>query len=261
MERGPVLIAVAATTLFGFAAGWALHTPDPCPVCEVCPPLPPPCPTCAEIPVPPPGTPTLEEVQAKVVSLEKSIAAKEKELAKVEKEADKAGDKRDEFAAKAKALAAELAALKAELTTVQEEKARLEVELGETKVALQDQIVQTTVAKEDAARWKNKSDGRAWDTFVNASKVTVCEKGNVKKLDECHDAVQAALPSNVRDAFVRCVASGQAEPSLVELPKDAQLPPHSIPLRLDKPITPKVWYVQLCDPDLPEAGERDEATP
>ena len=260
MERGPMILTVAATTLFGFAAGWAMHTPDPCPVCEVCPPPPPPCPVCEVAPEPEPGTPTLEEVQAKVVSLEKSIAAKQKELAKVEKEADKAGDKRDEYAARAKALAEELAALKSELTTVRAEKAQLEAELGTTKVALQEQVVQTTAAKEEASRWKNRADGRAWDTFVSNATVSVCEKGNEKKMDGCREAVAAALP-NAREAFIRCVASGQAEPALNELPKDASLPPHSIPLRLDKAFTSKTWYVQLCDPDLPEAGEGDEATP
>ncbi|MCA9488947.1 MAG: hypothetical protein KC621_03470, partial [Myxococcales bacterium] len=77
-------------------------------------------------------------------------------------------------------------------------------------------------------------------------------KGNRKKLGNCREVVHATLSSaDRRDAFAHCVRSGQATPMVRELDKGQVLPEFSSMLDEEQKQT-KGWYVEMCDPTLPE---------
>ena len=63
------------------------------------------------------------------------------------------------------------------------------------------------------------------------------------------------LQKDVRDRFVECVNTYQSTPLLVQGEKDVTLPPYAEWLNQDDRFTKKGWYIQFCDPTLPEAGE------
>lgn len=118
--------------------------------------------------------------------------------------------------------------------------------LRATESALAFQTSKTDAAKEDAL-------GQRWWRFIADSQLEICEKGNRKKLGACREVVQAHLKSNaVRDKFVHCVRSEQAVPSVGFLEKEASMPRFAQFIDQDDRIV-RDWYIQMCDPTLPEA--------
>jgi hypothetical protein len=118
-------------------------------------------------------------------------------------------------------------------------------QLAKTEEALVDQKEETTRAKEDAL--VNK-----WYRFINEAQLSICEKGNRKKLGACRETVENTLMNNVRrDKFAHCVRSAQASPTVRELAKGESLPDFSEMIDEEAKQT-KGWYVLFCDPTLPE---------
>lgn len=166
-----------------------------------------------------------------------------------------------EFEAQARKLAQELEAARDQLATVtrqlseaEEEKRVLQEALVRTssqlvvvEEQLQDQKLKTKAAETDAMQQK-------WWRFLADAQLSICEKGNRKKLGRCRETVQELLAApQVRNKVVHCVRSAQATPTVKQLEKEGKLPRYAMFIEEDSKIT-KDWYVQLCDPTLPEAS-------
>ncbi|MCB9688427.1 MAG: hypothetical protein H6738_20805 [Alphaproteobacteria bacterium] len=187
--------------------------------------------------------------QTKVAQLERTAAEKEGQVRELEERIARGAEA-------GKAQRAELERLKAELATTKEALAQAEVEkqrlLTDLKQTQQDLAVRTNerdVAREDAL-------ANRWQAFLNDAQLEICEKGNRKKMGNCREAVLASLSSDARQGkFSHCIRSGQAQPVVHERQGNADLPDFSEMLNEDEKLV-KGWYVEFCDPTLPE---RDDA--
>lgn len=154
----------------------------------------------------------------------------------------------------------ELQTTKEQLAIAMQQKESLEVEKAELVLALtrtEKKLQQTEVALgeqvELTEHYRFESLDHNFERFVHESQLAICERGNRKKLGDCRTVVQTLLvDAKVQDAFRHCVRSGQETPMVYELEKDARLPDFAGHLNESDRIV-KGWYVQLCDPTLPEA--------
>ena len=201
----------------------------------------------------------LDAANDRIHVLEARVADREVKVKSLETEMNRRADAGRSLARELEAAKAELAQVKMELEQVKAEKAQLEVELAETvqkleetEEALDEQIEMTGRAQEDALTNK-------WYRFLNDSQLEICERGNRKKLGRCRETVLAQLSLDARrDKFAHCVRSKQATPSVHELGRDEQMPTFAGYINQDEKVV-KDWYVQWCDPTLPEAdGFTDE---
>jgi hypothetical protein len=197
----------------------------------------------------------LEEAHEKVRNLSTDVASKEAQVAEMEAEMAQRSERGRAMVAELERAKAELAEMTVQLQEAVVEKERLFEELTvttakleETEVALEEQIVKTEHAQEDALTNK-------WYRFINDSQLEICEKGNRKKLGKCRETVTAKLTADVtRDKFAHCVRSRQATPAVRIIDKGASLPEFAEWIDNEDKIT-KDWYIDLCDPTLPEAED------
>lgn len=197
----------------------------------------------------------IQAAQERVMSLRDELETREKELADLRAERARAKEAGAEVAAKLRSMEAEISRLRAQLVEVTAERDGLMVELKQTVAKLDAQIRETEKYKAEAKKWKRKSTENAWRSFVAEAKVQICDKGTRKRHEVCHEAVDQALDAPVQDRFESCVDTWQAVPALVQAEsKKAELPTFAYALS-DKQFTSTGWYIQFCDPTLPEAGQ------
>ncbi len=197
----------------------------------------------------------LDEAHEKVRNLNTQMASKEAKVAELESEMKRRSDAGRALVAELERAKAELEDVKAKLVVAEEEKVRLVQELTvttamleETEEKLEEQVVKTERAQEDALTNK-------WYRFINDSQLEICEKGNRKKLGTCRETVVAVLTDDtIRNKFSHCVRSRQATPTVREIDKGATLPEFASFLNQEDRIV-KDWYIDLCDPTLPEAED------
>ena len=195
----------------------------------------------------------LDKANARIASLSAEVEQKNTVVENLEMEMARRSDAGRSMTLELEAARQELESLKMELVVVKQEKARIEVELAETVERLEDteqalgvQIQMTERAKEDAL--VNK-----WHRFINDAQLEICEKGNRKKLGQCRETVSAELGSaGVQKRFTHCVRSRQATPSVHEHEKGSTMPGFSRFINQEERVV-KDWYIQFCDPTLPES--------
>ena len=150
---------------------------------------------------------------------------------------------------------AEIEDLKIRLEEAETERDQLLNELKLTVLALDEQIVKTEQAKEVARVYKRKSVENLWAAFSAEAKLKICDRGSKRRHLKCHDAVDTALNVLVQDRFQECVNTFQATPLLLQAEKDEDLPMFAETLDDENRFLKKGWYIQYCDPTLPEAGD------
>lgn len=192
----------------------------------------------------------LEDAHEKVRELNTAVATKEAKVAELEAEMQRRAERGRAMVAELERAKAELAEMKVQLEEAEAEKERLYTELTITTAKLEEQIVKTENAREDALTNK-------WYRFINDAQLEICERGNRKKLGRCRETVQENLSiPELRDKFAHCVRSNQATPVVREIESRADLPEFAQWIDQDDKIT-KDWYIDLCDPTLPEAEDGD----
>ncbi len=203
----------------------------------------------------------LTGAQARVDTLQEQLAQRENEIEAMRAETEKNRARSAEATAKYREMEERLAEAEAQvedltmrLAMAEAERDEALVELKETVEALNDQIEQTESARKVARKYKRQSVRNLWAAFVAESKVAICDRGSRKRHAKCHAAVDEALGSSVKDRFTHCVNSNQATPALVKGDRKADLPTYASMLSEDSRFTNKGWYIQFCDPSLPEAG-------
>lgn len=219
-----------------------------------------------------------ELYEKKVLELEATLATKTEAAPKGGGSGSVPGMSRDqaaelnaraaEFEARARVLADELEMARNQLATVtrqlteardekriiEEALVRTATMLADTEQKLEVQVTKTQFAENDAMQQK-------WWRFLADAQLSVCEKGNRKKLGACRETVQARLSERTtQQRVIHCVRSKQATPTVNELEKDAKLPRYAVYIDQENKVT-KDWYIQLCDPTLPEASGLDSPMP
>ncbi|MEZ4318276.1 MAG: hypothetical protein R3F61_12270 [Myxococcota bacterium] len=148
----------------------------------------------------------------------------------------------------------QLASVTRQLSQAEDDKRQLQealvvtsTRLRETESKLAYQAGKTEEAKQDAMSQK-------WWRFIADSQLEICEKGSRNKMGRCREAVQSYLKTTpIRNKFVHCVRSEQATPAVAYLDNEDTMPRFAQFIDQDNKIV-RDWYVQLCDPTLPEAA-------
>lgn len=156
----------------------------------------------------------------------------------------------------------QLASVTRQLSVAEDEKRQLQEALVATSSRLRETEEQLEVKIGEAEEAKIDATEQKWWRFLADSQLEICEKGSRKKMGRCREAVQSYLKTNVvRNKFVHCVRSNQAVPAVDFLDRDETMPRFAEFMNQDDRIV-RDWYVQLCDPTLPEAvGIGDALTP
>jgi chromosome segregation ATPase len=194
----------------------------------------------------------LTAAQTKVADLERQAAEKEGKVKELESRIAKGAKAGGEMRQELERLKLELADTKQKLAVAEAEKERLLVELTDTKEELAETKEELVETKEQRDQAREDALYNRWQKFLAASQLEICDKGNRKKLGGCREAVTAALAIKARqDKFAHCIRSAQAQPMVHELQKDAALPQYAE--MMDEEVKQvKGWYVEFCDPTLPE---------
>lgn len=195
----------------------------------------------------------LADAQTRFKDLESTLAAKEAELAEAKKQVETDANRRAAAAKKWKEMEAEIEQLKAQLVVVEQERDELTVKLKETVQELNAQIKETERQRTRAEKYKSESQQNLWTTFEAQAKVEICDRGSRRRHEKCHEAVDQAVAS-FHDRFMICVDTYQATPTLIQAERGAELPQNAAWLNDDNRFTKRGWYIQFCDPTLPEAG-------
>ena len=195
-----------------------------------------------------------QDAHQKVVDLQAALEAREAELAEMKKSNEKDEAKRAAAAKRWKEMEAEIETLQAELTVAKQERDEALKELKETVWKLDAQIKETEKQRKRAEKYKAESHDNLWQAFEAEAKVEICDRGTKRRHEKCHEAVELALTPIIHERFMDCVDTYQSVPLLVQAEdKKAEMPQFAVGLSDDNRFTKKGWYIQFCDPTLPEA--------
>ena len=200
----------------------------------------------------------VQDAQDKVLELQAQLDAREAELKTMKDQGEKDDARRAAAAVKWKEMETEIEDLKTALATAVEERDEALVELKETVVALEKQIKETNYQRQRAEHFRDESHQNLWTTFLAEAKVSICGWGTPGRLDKCQEAVQEALIADVKGPFMECVDAQQATPILRKAERKDELPRFAVELSDDSRFTKRGWYIQYCDPTLPEADGLDD---
>jgi hypothetical protein len=194
----------------------------------------------------------IEKLSVDIDDLTHRIADRKKQAAHLEAEMDKRAGAGKKLWNQLQQVREELAVSMQQKEALEYEKAdlilsltRTETQLADTEEALDEQVELTEEYRFESIEYN-------FERFVNASQLTICEKGNRKKLGECRGTVTALMTNGVLEqTFTHCIRSGQETPEVKLMGKEEVLPEFSRFLdQQDKVV--KDWYIHLCDPSLPE---------
>lgn len=200
----------------------------------------------------------LWDAQDEVEDLAAELEAKRAELEtmKAEKVVDE--QKAAVAAKKWKEMEAEIERLETALETAETERDEALQELKVTVKALEGQIKETEKQRVRAEHFRDESHKNLWTSFKNETKVEICDRGTQRRHGKCHDTIDALLEARIKDRFMTCVEDNQATPMLLQAEdKDTRLPDFAdwLDPAKENRDTKKLWYVQFCDPTLPEASD------
>jgi len=258
----PVALAALAgigvlAGVLGFAGGYLSHSPEK-EVVEVVR-----APTAEELAALQVDSAEKDELslaQIKVAELERESAVKERKVMELEARIAKGAEAGARLREELRQVKEELEQTQVALAQAEEEKEELLVALRETTLQLEAteaELVVTKVQRDDA---REDALFNRWNDFVHSAQLEICDKGNRKRLGNCREAVMSTLASIERqNRFAHCVRSGQAQPTVAEVVKGEDLPEYA-ELIEENTKQVKGWFVDFCDPTLPERADNALAT-
>jgi len=201
-------------------------------------------------------TKDLEESKLKVGTLETRVSEKELEVTELKTEMKRRGKRGLALLQKLEQAQKELDSLQMELVQVRIERDDLQADLEETQGKLEVSEAELDQSREETKVAKEDSLINQWASFIGGSQLAVCEKGNRKKLGKCRGTVRNILGPAIREKFRHCVRSGQEAPALKQLTKDQKVPEYGMLLGNSTKAL-RYWYIQFCDPTLPEKEDNN----
>jgi len=222
----------------------------------------------------------LTRVKEQIGSLKNQVAAKEAEVAALRKEAAnrKSGKASGNSTTQKRVAALSQGQLDRELGRAREELAeavaqvkllsqvkdqlvdqltRAQQRLVKTEADLQAQVAITEALRDDSVELKDDVIVQRWFRMITEAQLDICEKGGKKKTEACREAVVGEI-TLVKREFVHCFRSNQATPAVLELQRGHALPHFARMLDQDNKLL-QGWYLQMCDPTLPERDLPDGA--
>lgn len=251
--------AAAIAALFAIVAGGVgvvaftlLDREEEAPLATASAPIPP-SDTAAAIPAPPDPAVAALEAQEEVEKLQQELTQAQEQILAFQE--DEAQDQVQAEAGRARRaeLNAEIDRLKGALAQAEAERDSLRAELASTLARLDEQIALTARVEEEREIWHAASDQNLWAAFVQSAKVELCDKGTRKAHGRCHETIGMVLTAEARADFDHCVRSKGAVPGLIQVADGAEAPAFSKPFPEGTRLGRKDWYIQYCDPTLPEA--------
>jgi hypothetical protein len=205
----------------------------------------------------------LAKVKDEIVALKAQVAEKEAEVVQLRSAATKQGkraissDGRN-YAGEPDKAREELAEARLQLTMMEEVKDQLVEQLTRTQERLAvvegeltEQVAIAEVLRDENGKLKDDVIVQQWFRFVTDAQLDVCESGSRKKTEDCRASVIGEI-SKIKREFVHCVRSEQATPMAKHLEKGASAPSFARMMDQDNKHL-EGWYLQMCDPTLPEA--------
>lgn len=194
----------------------------------------------------------LEAAQARVASLQGEIDARKAEL-------DQLRDARDEDLVRSDTrradLEREVARLRTRLGDAQAQRDDLS---GRLRVALADldrEIGANVETRRQVVALEAANTDNLWVAFTQSVKIEVCGQITERLRERCRERVDGWFDEGRQDRFASCVTEHETIPSLWRREGGA-LPDYGEPLDLG-PGRRQGWYVQFCNPTLPEAVVAD----
>lgn len=189
----------------------------------------------------------LDMATAQVDDLTSEIKDKQTKIADLEREMARRASAGADLVKQLGDAKQELVIVKKRLTEALANEDLLQAELTTTSQALDTQ-------KKTTAEVRTELVDTKWESFVEKSQLDVCERGTRKRVGHCRQDVVAALDDDIHQQFTHCLRAGQEPPDIHEGVKE--LPTFSQWLTpSDRDV--KGWYVQLCDPSLPESSQTE----
>jgi len=202
----------------------------------------------------------LTEIRQQLAGLEGEVAAKELEVDQLRTQLEAPDISPEATAELESALAAAkegLAEVRHEVRSLRRTKDQLVDQLSATQAQLER--TESDLEAEEAIREALQSERSAlieqavtsrWLRMITESQLDICERVGRRRRESCRETVVGALKTYRRE-FVHCVRSNEAVPSVHPLDRNERLPPFSFELDPDDRFLDG-WYLQLCDPTLPE---------
>lgn len=194
----------------------------------------------------------LEDAQNLVVSLEDQVREKATEIETMQATMTSRAERGRAMAAELKFARAQLQQLEEELEVALEDKERILVKLEQTQQELKETRVELSDQKEQTRAAKEESIDNSWSAFTADAQLQICEKGNRKKMTNCRETVGATLTEPLRQRYESCARSGQAIPVLRQRASAASELPETAHVLDESDRVLKLWFIQFCDPALPE---------
>ena len=195
----------------------------------------------------------VDDLKAKLATQTKKLAKFEAEQKKRNKNAKRNAEAREAQKAERAAMEQQIADLKERLVAAETQRDSALKELEQTVRELNVQIRETKKAKREAARYKDLNTMNSWESFSANAKIAVCGElwvSGKRRNKRCHDSVSEILGPDIKRKFEACVDTYQSTPLFLRV-KQKNLPLHSERIPKNK-FTKNKWYIQFCDPSLPE---------
>ena len=203
----------------------------------------------------------ITEIREEIAGLEGQVAAKESEVTELRAKLAVPGLSREEASEIEKRFAAAQAGLKdaqRRVRSLQKAKDQLVDELAATQARLEEaestleaEVVIREALDSERTRLIDQTITQRWLRMITEAQIDVCERVGRRRAAECRKAVVGGLKV-FRGEFVHCLQSGEAAPSVHSLGRGDRPPSHTHVFdEADRYLGG--WYVQLCDPTLPEA--------
>lgn len=208
----------------------------------------------------------LEAAQSEVERLEDEVYARDAMLADLAAELELLHEEGEQAAARRAAAKLawdaqqqELERLELALAHAIAERDGLKLELEQALAELEQVTEERDTAVHRGVVYKAANAANLWMAFREHAKVEICDKGTRRRHARCHAQVEAFLDEGARQRFASCVLTQQATPRLGQLERgeeltlsDAERMPSSLAVPGDG------YFVQYCDPTLPEAVAADD---
>jgi hypothetical protein len=212
----------------------------------------------------------LAKVKDQIGVLEATVIDRERRITELEGLAAKQGSRKAvggrDYSAEVVAAREQLAEAKLRIELLEQVKSQLieqltaaQQRLSVVQAELTQQVAITDVLRDENGRLEDEVIVQQWFRFVTESQLEVCERGGRKKTDDCRGSVVNEI-AQVKREFVHCVRSGQAAPAAALLAKGQAMPHFARMMNQDDKHL-SGWYLQMCDPTLPEQDLATAAAP
>lgn len=191
----------------------------------------------------------LAVAQERVQSLQAEIDARKAELEDLHNEREGERAAADTRVAE---LQQEMAALNGRLQKAQVQRDDLRGRLATALADLDREIGTNNEARRQVVALTSANTENVWVAFTQDAKIDICEQLTERGREKCRERIDGWFDDDRHDRFASCVVHHRTVPSLWRRSGKAALP-ETAELMDVGPGKRQDWYVQFCDPTLPEA--------